>query len=99
MLVVAAKLRAVVGKEYELERLICRVASKVHQNERDTLMYIPHRKILDPSEFFIYEQYRDTKALEVTHLSTPYYREMKTALPRLLQNGIEATRYEILEVA
>lgn len=99
MLVVTANLRAAMGAGNELERLLCQLAAKVHRNESDTLTYIIHRKIMDPSEFFIYEQYRNTKAFEVAHLTTPYYKEAQMTLPNLLRSNPETTQYEILDVA
>ncbi|GAI65517.1 unnamed protein product, partial [marine sediment metagenome] len=55
MFALKVTMRAAKGMEDELEQLWRRVAPKVHQSEKDTLMYMVHRKIGDPAEFFLYE--------------------------------------------
>ena len=95
MVVVVGKLRAFKGKEKQVEQLLRDVASKVRQNERDTVMYQPHRKIGDPCDFFVYEQYKDNEAREI-HRSAEYTKEIKAALPDLLEGGLEVSEYEIL---
>ena len=98
MLVVTTSFRATMGANMELERLLCQLASKVQKNEIDALTYVVHRKIMDPSEFLIYGQYRNRKAFEDTHLNTPYYKEAQMTLPNLLRSGSESVQYEILDV-
>ncbi len=98
MFVLKVTMRAAKGMEDELEQLWRRVAPKVHQSEKDTLMYMVHRKIGDPAEFFLYEQYRDREAWEVTHLSAPYIKEMLATLPNLVEGEVEVLEYEAVEV-
>ncbi|MCD6358552.1 MAG: antibiotic biosynthesis monooxygenase [Dehalococcoidia bacterium] len=99
MLVITSNLRATFGESAKLGQLLCQNAFKVHRNEHDTLTYVVHRKIINPSEFFIYEQYRDREAFEPSHLTTtPYYKEAQLILPHLLRDNAETTQYEILDV-
>jgi len=97
MFILAARMKAIKGKEEELKRLLCWVASKVHQNEKDTLMYVVHRRIGEPTEFFVYEQYRDKEAWEVGHHSAPYIKELRAALPNLLEDDLELSQYELVQ--
>ena len=98
MFVLAVKCRAAKGKEEELVQLLRKVVAKVRQNEQDTLMFDLHRKIDDPAEVFLYERYKDRQALEVTHLSAPYIKELLAALPDYLEGDAEITEYETVEV-
>ena len=97
MIVVAAKMRAARGKEKELEKLIRHTVAEVRREEKGTLMYLPHRKIGDPSEFFMYEQYQDQEAREA-HRSAPHIKELRATMPGLLEGGLEIAEYEALEV-
>ena len=101
MFVITAKLKAVKGKEKELEKLLRSVISRVHQSdeEKDVVIFDMHRKIGDPSEIFFYERYKDRQAWAVTHMSLPFVKECVAALPNYVEGDIEVTEYELVEVS
>jgi quinol monooxygenase YgiN len=98
MFVLAVRLRAAKGKEKELEELLRKTITQVHQNEKDTLIYDCHRKVDDPSEILMYERYRDKKAWEVTHSSQPYVKELVASISDYIEGEIDVTAYELVEM-
>ena len=64
--------------------------------EKDTPIYIGHRSIVNPAEFFFYEQYIDGSTYE-RHRSTLDSKEFLDALPGLVNGNVEVSEYEILE--
>lgn len=98
MFVLTVRLRAVKGKEKELEQLLRRVTKEVRKNEKDTLMYEFHRKIDDPYEIFFYERYTDRNAWAVTHMETPHIKELASKLSNYIVGDLEMTEYELVQV-
>ncbi len=99
MFVLAVKFKATKGKEEALVQLLRKAIAKVRQNEPNTLMYDLHRKIGDPTELFMYERYTDRKALEITHISAPYIKELLAELPNCLEGDAEVIEYETVELS
>lgn len=98
MFALVVLLKAQKGKEKELEQLFQEMTEKVRQNEKDTLMYDLHRKTDASAEMLLYERYTDKEAWEVTHCSTPYFKELLAALPNYIEGEPEVTEYEVVEV-
>ena len=96
MFALAVRLRAIKGKERDVERVMRGVTEKVRQNEKDTLMYDMHRKIGDSTEIFLYERYTDRHAWEVTHMSKPYIKELLDELAKYIEGKPEVTEYEVV---
>ena len=96
MIAIAAKVKASKGKEVEMEKLLCDMTAKVNANKEDALMYCVHRKLDDPCEFLIYEQYRDIDHIELIHRQTPYYKALMPVLANLVAEPPDVARYELL---
>ncbi|WP_371377983.1 putative quinol monooxygenase [Sporomusa aerivorans] len=92
MIVLAATMKAKLGKEAELENTLKAVIPNVEQ-EKGTLQYVLHRSQNDVGKFFFYEKYVDKKALAF-HGSTPYLKELFSAIKELLQEEPTIELYE-----
>ena len=79
------------GKEEEIEKILTDMVGKVDQEE-GTLAYTLHRSRKDPSVFLFYEKYKDKDALSF-HSSTPYFKEMFSAIDPLLDGNPEINMY------
>lgn len=95
MITIIAVLKALDGKEKELEKAFREMIRKV-QDEEGTLSYILHRAQDDPGKFMFYEKYRDIEALQY-HTQTPYMKEFSTQLNSLLAEKPSIDMYEELE--
>ena len=95
MFTLVVRLKAIKGKEKDIERLMREATEKVRQNEKDTLMYETHLKIGDPTEILLYERYKDRSAWEVTHASKPYIKELLKELPKYIEGDLEVEEYEV----
>jgi quinol monooxygenase YgiN len=58
------------GHEEEVERLVAGLAEQVRQ-EPGNVSFIPHRLSMDPTAFFVYEEYADADAFEA-HLRSEH---------------------------
>ena len=93
-MVVVAKLKAVSGKEKEMETALLDMVSKVKEEE-GTLVYSLHQAQNDPTVFLFYEKYKDADAL-VAHSSTPYFKELFGTLKPLLDGKPDIAMYNEL---
>ncbi|WP_424767569.1 putative quinol monooxygenase [Paenibacillus sp. sgz302251] len=92
MIVFAATLTAMSGKEKELEEALVHMVSKV-QEEDGAVIYTLLRAKDDPKQFTVYEKYKDQAALD-HHDSTPYMNEFRAKLDSLLGAEITVIHYE-----
>ena len=72
MVVVVAILKAMEGKESELEKALLAIIPKVKEEE-GTLTYTLHRDQNDPTVFLFYEKYKDMEAL-MAHSMTEHFK-------------------------
>lgn len=91
-MIVVAKLKAKSGEESKMEEALRGMVSKV-EAEEGTLMYSLHRSQKDPSQFLIYEKYRDAEALKA-HSQTSYFKELFGALQPLLDGAAVIEMYD-----
>ena len=87
MLIGTAILRAIEGKEDELEKEFCKLIPSVRK-EQGTLTYVVHRALDDPQKFFVYEKYQDKEALTY-HASTPHLKEFFNTVSGMLEGRAE----------
>jgi len=73
MVVLAVTWVANPGHEEEVAETFRKLQAASRQ-EPGCLMYIVHRQVDNPARIFIYEQYRDSAALEA-HRSSPHFQE------------------------
>ena len=93
-MVVVAKLKAVAGKEGEMQQALMDMVPKVKEEE-GTLMYTLHQDQNDPTVFLFYEKYRDADAL-VAHSATPHFKALFGAIKPLLDGKPEIVMYNEL---
>src|SRR5437016_1716663 len=74
MVVLAVTWVAKEGKEDKTVQLFRQLA-EASRNEPGCAMFVAHRGIENPRQFFIYEQYHDQTALDA-HRAAPYFREI-----------------------
>ena len=91
MIVVAAKLKAIKGKENELEAEFRKLIPKVLKDP-GAVTYAAHRKSDAPNEFLIYEKYESGEALKF-HGSTEHFKEFSKAIAPLLDGRAEISIY------
>jgi quinol monooxygenase YgiN len=94
MIVVAAKLKAVKGKEDELEQAFRKLAPKVLKDP-GAISYVIHRRVDAPNEFFVYEKYENMEAFKL-HGSTEHFKEFSKAIASLLDGRPEIGIYNEL---
>lgn len=90
-MVIVAKMKALSGKEAEMEHLLRDIVEKVRQ-EPGTLTYTLHRDLGNPGVFLFYEKYADMDAV-TAHSSTDYFKALFTALKPLLDGKPEIAMY------
>ncbi|MBC2715781.1 MAG: antibiotic biosynthesis monooxygenase [Desulfobacteraceae bacterium] len=93
-MVVVAKLKAVKGKEKEMEKALLDIIPKVREEE-GTLVYTLHQDQNDPCVFLFYEKYKDVDAL-VAHSSTPHFKALFGTIKPLLEANPEIVMYNEL---
>lgn len=74
MITLLATLKALPGKENELNEICIGLAQKVQANEPGCLMYVPHSSKDDPAEITFIEKYKDQQAFK-EHGKTAYFQE------------------------
>jgi quinol monooxygenase YgiN len=94
MIVVAAKLKAVEGKEDELEHEFRKLVPKVLKDP-GAISYAVHRRVDAPNDFFVYEKYDSMEALKL-HGSTEHFKEFSKAIASLLDGRPEVGIYQEL---
>ncbi len=82
MIIVSAVLKAIPGKEKDLEEALRSVFPSA-QNEPGLFTYVLHRSTNDPGKFLFYERYIDKDALDY-HLSTPYFQASSAKVKSLV---------------
>jgi|SRR4051812_38269881 len=92
-LTVVATLRALPGKEEELERRLKALIGPTRE-EAGCLDYDLHRQVDDASVFVMVERWVDKGELD-KHLQMPYLREFGAALPDLLRSPLEMQLLEL----
>jgi len=92
MLCVAAKFKAVGGKADEIEREFKKLLPVVSK-EAGTIKYVVHRKVGDPNEFLVYEQYNDRDAFKF-HMSTEYFKSFSTSIMPWLDGPADIGLYQ-----
>lgn len=93
-MIVVAELKAVKGKEEEMEKALRGIIPDVKE-EKDTLVYTLHRDLGDPSVFLFYEKYTDADALTV-HSTTPHFKALFKTIKPLLAEEPKIKLYEEL---
>ena len=93
-MIVVAKIKALPGKEGEMEKALLDMIPKVKE-EPGTLTYTLHRDQSDPCVFLFYEKYKDMDAL-VAHSSTPYFKALFKTIKPLMDGTPEITMYHEL---
>ena len=93
--VVAATWTAAAGKEELVAGALANLSS-ASRREDGCLMYIAHRSLDRPREFFIYEQYTSEAAFDV-HVNSAHFQEYgrDLAIPHL--EGRARAFYELLD--
>jgi quinol monooxygenase YgiN len=79
---VVARLKARPGSEAQLEQAFRKMIPAV-RSEAETLQYVLHRSVQDPTVFVFYEVYQDQDALGF-HSRTAHMKEMSSAIGPLL---------------
>lgn len=95
MLVVAAIVKAIKGKEEELEKELRKLVP-LARGEEGTISYIAHRSVDDPCKFLVYEKYRSKEDFDF-HTSTPHFKAFFEAVGPILDGEPEITTYYELE--
>ncbi len=93
-MIVVAKLKAVAGREKEMEKALLDIIPKV-SDEQGTLVYTLHQDQNDPTVFLFYEKYKDADAL-VAHSSTPHFKALFGTIKPLLDGNPEIAMYNEL---
>ncbi len=93
-MVVVAELKAIKGREEEMEKALLGMIPDVKEEE-DTLIYILHRNMDDPTNFLFYEKYTDADAF-VAHSETPYFKALLKIITPLLAEAPKIVMYEEL---
>lgn len=93
-MIVVAKLKALSGKEADMEKALTDMVSKVSE-EKGTLVYTLHKDMNDPTVFLFYEKYTDADAFK-EHSSTPYFKELFNTVTPLLDGNPELSMYSEL---
>jgi (4S)-4-hydroxy-5-phosphonooxypentane-2,3-dione isomerase len=84
MIVLAVTWIAKPGKEEAAAELF-RALTEESRREPGCLLYQVHRHKTDPTRFFIYEQYRDERALDL-HRNSPHFLEYaRNQLPKIAE--------------
>ena len=97
MFALVVKIKAIKGKENDIERILIQAMEKVRQNESDTLIYDLHRKIDDKTDIVMYERYKDRDAWAITHMSKSYIKELLQELADYLDGDPVIGEYEVVE--
>ncbi|MDA8403976.1 MAG: putative quinol monooxygenase [Desulfobacteraceae bacterium] len=93
-MIVVAKIKALQGKESEMEQAFLDVILKV-KDAPGTLIYTLHRSQNDPCVFLFYEKYKDMDAL-VAHSSTPHFKALFKTIKPLMDGDPEIAIYHEL---
>ncbi len=94
MITVVAVIKALEGKENEMEAAFIDMVNKV-KVEEGTISYILHRSAIDETTFLFYEQYTDEEAFDL-HSSSPLMAEMFEKIGPLLDGEPSIDMYDIL---
>lgn len=90
-MVIVAKMKALNGKEADMEQLLRDIVDKVRQ-EPGTLTYTLHKDLGNPGIFLFYEKYADMDAV-TAHSSTDYFKALFASLKPLIDGKPEISMY------
>ncbi len=72
---IVAKIKAKAGSEAQVEAAFKEMIKAVRANEPNTLQYILHKSVQDPTTFIFYELYTDQAAVD-SHGKTAHMKEL-----------------------
>ena len=72
---IVAKIKAKAGSEAQVEAAFKEMIKQVRANEPNTLQYILHKSVQDPTTFIFYELYTDQAAVD-SHGKTAHMKEL-----------------------
>jgi quinol monooxygenase YgiN len=72
---IVAKIKAKAGSETQVEAAFKEMIKQVRANEPDTLAYVLHKSVQDPTTFVFFEQYKDQAAVDA-HGKTAHMKEL-----------------------
>ena len=84
MIVVSALITVAEGKGDEYQEMFKALAPKVRKDP-GAITYVLHRKIDDPDQFFVFEQYEDEEALKY-HGSTEHFKAYRRVTGDLVKD-------------
>jgi quinol monooxygenase YgiN len=91
MIVVAAIIKVVDGKEEEFESEFRNLAIKVLKDP-GAIAYGLNRHVQNPNQYFIYEKYADEEAFKY-HGSTPHFKEFARNIRPFMAGPLEVNLY------
>jgi len=97
MVALVVKIKAAQGKEKELEKHLRETSKWIRENEKTTLQFSVLRKAGEPTEFCLFERYKDRDAWQITHRSSTNYQEGRAKTAGLVAGPPEIIEYEVLE--
>jgi quinol monooxygenase YgiN len=92
---VVARIYPKAGKEDELQAILVEQAAVVRREEKDCLVYRPHRSAATPTIFLFYEQYRSEAAFEL-HRTAAHLATFRAQHKALLDRPTEVEIYRAL---
>jgi (4S)-4-hydroxy-5-phosphonooxypentane-2,3-dione isomerase len=96
MIVIVASMMAKAGMENELVKVMKELSAEVKSKEPDTLDYVLLRSLKDPLSFLVYEKYRSPDAMKA-HLVAPHFQDAAKKLAGILDGGLKAESYSVVE--
>ena len=96
MIVICAHLKAKPGKENELIEVMKDLTAAVRSSEPGTIDYVLLRSQKDPVQFMVYEKYRSGEAMKA-HLMTSHFQAAAKKLAPILEGGLKAESYNVVE--
>ncbi len=98
MITILTWMKAKPGMEPDLQVALERMTQSVAEAEPGVLRYSVHRAAEAPSEFYLYEQYRDREARRA-HNETAHIAALRRELRRLTKGHREHTNLEVVAEA
>lgn len=98
MITVLTWMKAKPAMEPELQAALERMVHAVAEQEPGVVRYAVHRAEGAPSEFYLYEQYRD-REVQRAHAATAHIAELRRELRRLTKGQREHTNLEVIAEA
>jgi quinol monooxygenase YgiN len=95
MITVLTQLRSKPGMEPSLQRALEEMARHVAEQEPGTVRFFVHRVQGSPSEFLLYEQYRDREA-QREHGESAHMANLRRSLRRYAKGDRTSTNLELI---